>query len=769
MELDPGKCKLVGATLVDLYKEVERCFNSLGGAKGLPRVKQADGFLGKRNEETGREEGVLPLLERVAADISKERYLVGLLGVTGAGKSTTINELINRSSESFSLVPEGNKGHPCTNAVMRLGFVGPDECPSYELSYASESEFASRRKSFGLQFGLLKKIPTAKPTADPPVEECTDDQMIAGLQEQINNPNTEAALRDTQLFFLEYLLTAKQHRARYVKPQREKVSGGLKDMLELQTFLKEVVSHQQSSGDPAVSRKPYALLAEVLIRIPLDKAPGDVEMVDMPGVLAKSTQDDKITMKYLDEIDGVCIAISVQNLGLQVFNDLKEALRKRFGDLGGRVWICATKLDSVKASAVRQAEESIFHGILDAVSKWGLQGDAKVFRHVCLLSNEVSGIARRFGPASALSPDKLRERELEIAGALKLKTPDGQIVMPPAFADNRLAAIERAFHYVLDDGGIGRLRGIIQNDLSRTVRAAVTRKAKADLQFVVKECKRLVTHFRSHRSLSDPQRAAAREWHNAFDRVQLSLSQDSSWISEVCDGFRGMMTAEFNQCFEPPRKDEYGRPIIVPIADLQLDRRHDDFAKEVSRKAAGWWLGQSEDGTSDANCATRKIIAGVAELLEEEFHSRVSGPSRGLLDDLIKPGRKFQDIVLRELEKTDVHKSQFKMLTARDLLKDKRANEINAFVYRKMMEGKIENLAFESEHRLRNCIRTALEEVRSELLDLTSPDAETETDPTPPDRYDRFLAELVELEKHIDAFLPEADDPGTALETANHA
>lgn len=237
----------------------------------------------------------------------------------------------------------------------------------------------------------------------------------------------------------------------------------------------------------------------------------------------------------------------------------------------------------------------------------------------------------------------------------------------------------------------------------------------------------------------------------------------------MCDGFRGMMTAEFNQCFEPPRKDEYGRPIIVPIADLQLDRRHDDFAKEVSRKAAGWWLGQSEDGTSDANCATRKIIAGVAELLEEEFHSRVSGPSRGLLDDLIKPGRKFQDIVLRELEKTDVHKSQFKMLTARDLLKDKRANEINAFVYRKMMEGKIENLAFESEHRLRNCIRTALEEVRSELLDLTSPDAETETDPTPPDRYDRFLAELVELEKHIDAFLPEADDPGTALETANHA
>src|SRR5689334_8356956 len=112
--LNSTDCRLASPHLVELYNALSGIMNSI--RERIPRVAERPEFKGKKDRE-GALVGVLPTLGQMRTDLMKERFLVGLLGVTGASKSTTLNSLIGAD-----LLPKGTEGRPCTSVVQRIRF-----------------------------------------------------------------------------------------------------------------------------------------------------------------------------------------------------------------------------------------------------------------------------------------------------------------------------------------------------------------------------------------------------------------------------------------------------------------------------------------------------------------------------------------------------------------------------------------------------------------------------------------------------------------------
>ena len=423
MPLDVSNCKLVDPALVGLFNATEAYVLRIRQARERP-CPDAEADVGGPHAPAALDFGeVERLLAAIAADISKSCCAVGFLGVTGAGKSHTLNELIG-----YDLLPLGSCGHPCTNAITRIKFIPSGSRPEYELWYMTEEEFACRRHALASLLGL----DTPRADAGDPLPK-TDEQLIAELESLINDDEEPMEERDIAQTFLRFLRLAGETRGQFIRPvdERKIVRGTVADLVALKALLVQVAQHGDLEPMAARASTPYSLLAEVRIRVPLDRPPGDVELVDLPGILARLAQDDMA--KYLSEMDGVFVAMSSQNLGLKVFGELKDRLKQRFGDIRGRTWIYVTKMDTPDRAAIQAPKNSIFHGIDKTVQgTWGFQGEA-ISQHLCLTSNHVNRLVQRYGPAP-LAPEKATACRREIAEALHLDFADGQILMPPRFA-----------------------------------------------------------------------------------------------------------------------------------------------------------------------------------------------------------------------------------------------------------------------------------------------------------------------------------------------
>ena len=200
------------------------------------------------------------------------------------------------------------------------------------------------------------------------------------------------------------------------------------------------------------------------------------------------------------------------------------------------------------------------------------------------------------------------------------------------------------------------------------------------------------------------------------------------------------------------------------------------------------WLGWrvKEDGTIDKTATdhgymvpdgerptVEEILDAVAKDLGEQAKAEIPERNRKLLDDLLRPVEKFQEKVKEKVRQAMVHADQFRLAKAEAIFRDPRLRELQPLVYRRMMEAKIENLAYEAEHRLRNVLRTSLEEVKKRIFEITAGGNDVSTDATDPEVYKAFSAKLEELHQKITVFAAAPDaaasDTTTPAEGPAHA
>lgn len=718
MSLDPEKCRLVSREQVQLFCELDSLLQEI--RERLPRVADRSDFRGSLDATSKREEGVLPDHSRLRDNLSRTHYQVGLLGVTGASKSTSLNSLIGQT-----VLPQGSEGMPCTSVIQRIRFVPPETRPSLDLLFLDKTEWWKRRKMMCEQLRLAEFA-----------SEEEDEELQSRLDEQLKDaatPRNEQAM----IRFFQRFLEGKRSYSHRLDAGHHLGPLSLPNLPALATALKSVASHQGAGasvpvGDVTLQDCECALLREVFISIPLESPPADLELVDLPGFLAGSGQDDVITKSYLDRLDGACFLLNTQNLGLGVFDEMRENLNRRFKTLLGRVWIVATKIDSLAEDQLSSRESSIFHGIDKAVRNWDLHEPDVIYKHLLITSNEIYKRTR------GKSADSVRNI---IATALKMDLDaNGELPYPLPLRENaNLEGVRRAFEHVLEDGGIERLRGVVQKELAVNVRHAVSESTRQTMAEIADRAIRIVEGSRDQRGLTKADHDVAIAWSNMFR----SLERRKDLVDELAANSLRQLRSDFTTLL-----NDYCPVDNLPDA-ANLPTRHANFAKSLHEDAITKWLGEGTSTNGRGGVVGEVIQRLVAKVREMARPKQLEGRSKNL-EAVLKPVECLHEFSNAIVHKNPKHAGQFAEVACEELFKTPWPSDISPRVYRDMMVRKIDNLMFEAAHRLQNSIRSALAEVQGRLENLGQDDESASTDPVSRETYDEFLGRLREFRKKLD-------------------
>ena len=344
MALDPTKCPLMTPSLIQGFEALHALLERLKSAS--PRLNDyvapddpiADdvSLNGARLHRHGDDDRLdLPTLDRRMGRLrrlmERERYLVGFLGRSQVGKSTTLNRVLRpvKGEEPAT----GGAGAPATSTATRLYIKTPEQAAAnpgkkhlLTLHYMTPEQFRKRREILGDYLGYPAEM--------------SDAEILKDIDRMLGSKNSEGS-RDNDLkkedrrYFARLLRGYAHFGATYLKnPHR----------VEAGDFAKR--ADYTNHPEDGVAR-PYPLLSEVEIAYEKGDIDRKIELIDLPGLGARLASDDLLTKAFLPELSGALIFQSVEQVAAREAYELLHLLRSQYSRLTGRVWMVITKFDTM--------------------------------------------------------------------------------------------------------------------------------------------------------------------------------------------------------------------------------------------------------------------------------------------------------------------------------------------------------------------------------------------------------------------------------------
>lgn len=418
---------LAGSDAADLVALANACTEALNqlAAGNLASVLDRD---------DGRK--LLARFDRARGWLTRSHYRVGFLGTSSAGKSTIFNLVLREK------IAESGAGDATTSLPSRLRRrEGERECV---LFYLTEDQYRDRLKKLCVEVGI----------GTPPE---ADDELLA-LVAQLKptaggaeEPGKRPVRKDDIRYLRAFVASHKAHKAK-VKP------GPAAPVPVPFEKRSAYINHSdaRSPDEPAES----LLLAEAHLSVPNPNLPDRLELCDLPGLNAKRSVDAIITGDFLDELDGALVFVNVaENLANAVVKNVLDRLAHRYGDdLAGRAWVVFNKCDTLTDSHYfpEPGRRSVFDNVRELLRESRIPVSQVVFTASKLI--DAAGKLDRAAAAKQLG--------LPAEKAVPATCPDD---LRPVWDD------------LLTDGGVGRLRHLILNEIANSVAAQIRFAAKAEL------------------------------------------------------------------------------------------------------------------------------------------------------------------------------------------------------------------------------------------------------------------------------------------------
>ncbi len=416
-----------GADLIRGFNEV---------AAGL-RAANADPEVGAVVRTPEFAKAVLTPLTRVRRDMARPRYTVGFIGLSQAGKSTTVNNLLGDAE-----VCKSGTGIACSSQPARLVRA---KAQSLDVVYLTSADYESRRLQLCKGVGLLN------PGGDDDLlQQLGDDAVFEAVRD---NPR----LKKDREYLKKFLGAARKYGATHLSPEG-RVDAGL-------PFADR---SKYTTHTPGATEDQTLLIKEARLHLDLPTLPDDLEICDLPGLGSERTVDDVVTFDYLTQLTGALLFVnaSMNMRDISLTDAINRFSRVFENEVGARAWVVFTRVDGLTNSHFRSGGENFF----TVVS--GLLADNRIpLSQVCFVSNTIHEGLLNEPPA---------ERAAYAAKQMK-QTPDKPVpeTCPPE--------LRPAWEALLADGGIGRLRKLITDDVGASLSAEIRVTAERDLERVRKE------------------------------------------------------------------------------------------------------------------------------------------------------------------------------------------------------------------------------------------------------------------------------------------
>ncbi|MCC7419770.1 MAG: hypothetical protein IT428_05790 [Planctomycetaceae bacterium] len=387
-------------------------------------------------------------LEEVAERLRRSHYRIGFIGVSQAGKSTTVCSLLNLQ-EKDSPTPTGSAG-ATTSAITRIRRDRTKESGLPEkvrLNFMSQAEFDHRRSDLCRNLVLDASQSDAK--------------LIEELKRRIANtkPPNEEDLR----YLLRLLTSYGNYRSTHIG--KSDLEGSY---LQRGIF----VTHQ------GVKDSPYALLREMNIDFPTTAISPELELIDLPGLGVDTQSDVLLTLDFLRHLDGAVIFQESGQVTGESAGRLIRELMEGWDRLTGRVWMVVTKSDNLMPNHKFGDGNGVT--FLDHLEQFVRQKRLPPEQVVLVGNHLYMGLLKSL-PSGASVDGQLPRPDQRLYDKANIDVDSaGNPVIPEGF--RRHEVLCRAYEHVVRDGGIPRLRQVLQETLAESVRSEICRDARLGLR-----------------------------------------------------------------------------------------------------------------------------------------------------------------------------------------------------------------------------------------------------------------------------------------------
>lgn len=505
--LDPARCTLLrDEHLVGRYNAVNDVLDE--ATRELPRFADREVVAKVRDE-----------LSRLADVMTKKRFFIGFIGPSQVGKSATVCNLLSVDEENAP-TPQGSSG-PTTSVPTRTvpKPPGPGVENSISLHYFSKAEFLER---------VCDICDLVKIRFDS--DDLAQVREAAVLKQQ-EDPHFKAADMEVLLKLIDAALAFPE-----VLDQVGRVEQGIwKDR-------RIYATHQNTPSK-------YTLLREVSIEFVTDAVSPEVEMIDLPGIDVDKGSDARLTLAFVQDLDGAFMFQQGQQVKSASIAKLAEKMREFHGPtLGERIWMVVTRCDALNELQTqgprdRDDQPTMFCHLAELMKQQGIKGG-----NVHFVGNEYyhQRLKEGLGETHRAS-DALANRYPTV---LQFEA-DGRPIIPERCARNE-GQVTPWGQFVLN-GGIPALRETMQTKVADSVREQTRLKITQRIVGVIDKLTGALQAAEQQSGMTVEEMMRAAHWSGELDRMADEIGRDPKYSQDAATAIAVTLDVVISSWGKPTR------------------------------------------------------------------------------------------------------------------------------------------------------------------------------------------------------------------------
>ncbi len=504
--------------------DLVRAYNAVAGQL---RATRADAEVGQIVGTAVFEEAVLKPLAKVRGEMARPRYTVGFIGLSQAGKSTTVNNLLGDAE-----VCKSGAGAATSSQPARL-LRAPAR--SLDVAYLTTANYEARRLRLCKEVGLLN------PGADDDLlKQLDDDEVFVAVRD-------DPRVRKDREYLKKFLGAARKYGATHLTAEG-RVDAGLPfaDRLKYTTH------------SPGATEDQSLLIKEARLHLDLAALPQDLEICDLPGLGSERSVDDVVTFDYLEHLNGALLFVnaSTNMCDVSLTGAINRFKRVFEGDVAGRSWLVFTRMDGLTDAHFRTGGENFF-----TVVRGLLKDNGVPLSQVCFVSNEMTKeLARKPAEArAAWAAERLKQ-------SIDRPIPE---TCPPE--------LRPAWEALLADGGIGQLRKLITDDVADSLSNEIRLSAERGLEKVRKELDRRVAAEKARL-------AGGSQLHEKVENCRVAVALLARTLTVEPGAFGMLQSAEeFRGRLRLLIDNPQTRPFLTQMPPAELPREFGRHSRLLTR------------------------------------------------------------------------------------------------------------------------------------------------------------------------------------------
>ena len=504
--LDPARCTLLrDEQLVGRYNAVNDVLDE--ATRELPRFADREVVAEVRGE-----------LSRLADVMTKKRFFIGFIGPSQVGKSATVCNLLSVDEENAP-TPQGSSG-PTTSVPTRTvpKPPGPGVENSISLHYFSKAEF-------------LKRVCAICDLVKIRFDEDLSQIREAAVLKQQENPHFKAADMEVLLKLIDAALAFTE-----VLEKEGRVEQGVwKDR-------RIYATHQNTPSK-------YTLLREVSIEFVTDAVSPEVEMIDLPGIDVDKGSDARLTLAFVQDLDGAFMFQQGQQVKSASIATLAEKMREFHGrTLGERIWMVVTRCDALNELQTqgprdRDDQPTMFCHLAELMKQQGIKGG-----NVHFVGNEYyhqrlkEGLGETHRASDALASRYPTVLQFEA---------DGRPIIPERCARNE-GQVAPWGQFVLN-GGIPALRETMQTKVADSVREQTRLKITQRIVGVIDKLTGALQAAEQQSGMTVEEMMRAAHWSGELDRMADEIVRDPKYSQDAATAIAATLGVVISNWGKPTR------------------------------------------------------------------------------------------------------------------------------------------------------------------------------------------------------------------------